>query len=345
MKHIGLILLLPCLLAACQGNPEDNHTARLSGDIKGLGNDTLYLYGTDQFYQRTDTLPVKNDQFKAALRTDTLVMAKLLLPNGQEYPVFMDKGEKITIKGSVAEPYSLEITGNTPNEELTAFRQELKGMAQPSESMITEKAKAFIESHLTSLSSIYVLEKYFVRQPLPDYTFIKDVTERMPGELKDRPAISELIASLNNSDVTAQGKNIPFFSIPDRDGTNITRTTFRNKYLLLHFWASWDERSRASNTILRRIYRQEKNNKDLVLLGIALDTDREAWLQACEEDSLEWKQACNFESWNSNTIQRLGIQELPTCLLIGPTGKIEVHDTDGNAILQRWEQIKAEKEK
>ena len=88
MKHIGLILLLPCLLAACQGNPEDNHTARLSGDIKGLGNDTLYLYGTDQFYQRTDTLPVKNDQFKAALRTDTLVMAKLLLPNGQEYPVF-----------------------------------------------------------------------------------------------------------------------------------------------------------------------------------------------------------------------------------------------------------------
>lgn len=345
MKHFYLILLLPLLLGACGGKPQNPDAVSLSGDIKGLGNDTLYLFGTDQFYQRTDTIVVKDDRFKATLVPDTLVMATLQLPNGNEYPIFMDRGEKIKIKGSMAEPRSLEITGNIPNEELTAFRQELGGMAQPSESLEEEKAKSFIESHISSLSSIYVLEKYFAQKPQPDEAYIKEVIEQMPGELKDRPAISELTNLMNKAETTAEGKNIPFFSLPDDKGENITRSTFKNKYLLLHFWASWDKKSREANASLRRAYLQEKDNDDLALLGISLDTGRDAWQQACREDSLEWQQVCDFKGWNSNVISRLGIQALPACLLITPTGKIEANSADCNAVLQEWERIKPEKKK
>lgn len=346
MKHIHFILLLPLLLLAACGNKSQNPNAvSLSGDIKGLGNDTLYLFGTDQFYQRTDTIVVKDDQFKTTLLPDTMVMAMLQLPNGTEYPLFMDKGEKIKVKGSMAEPHSMEITGNTPNEELTAFRQELKGMAQPSESMVEEKAKSFIESHTSSLSAIYVLEKYLAQKPRPDCDYIKGIIEQMPGELKDRPAISELSSLMNKAEITAEGKNIPFFSIPDGEGKNITRSTFRNKYLLLHFWASWDKKSREANASLRHIYLQEKDNEDFAMLGISLDTNRDAWQQACQNDSLDWQQACDFESWNSDVISRLGIQTLPICLLITPTGRIEARNADSNAILQEWERIKPEKKK
>ena len=51
---------------------------------------------------------------------------------------------KIKIKGSAAELTSLEITGNAPNEELTAFQKELKGLSTPSEKALEEKAEAFI---------------------------------------------------------------------------------------------------------------------------------------------------------------------------------------------------------
>ena len=346
MKHyVYLVILFLPLLAACGSKSQNPNAVRLSGNIKGLGNDTLYLFGTDQFYQRTDTIVVKDNQFKAFPLPDTLVMATLQLPNGYEYPLFMDKGEKIKITGSMAEPYSLKITGNIPNEELTAFRQELKGMAQPSESMEEEKAKSFIESHISSLSAIYVLEKYFVQKPQPDCDYIKRIIEQMPGELKDRPAISELSNLMNKAEITATGKNIPFFSVPDGKGENITRTTFKNKYILLHFWASWDKKSRDANAALRHTYLQEKDNEDLALLGISLDTSREAWQQACQEDSLDWQQACDFESWNSNVISRLGIQELPTCLLINPNGKIQAQGTDCNTVLKEWERIKPEKKK
>ena len=74
MKNICLTLLLPLLVTAC-GSKETTDVS-LTGEIKGLGNDTIYLYGADNMYNTMDTLPVNNGKFAATLKPDTLV-AKL----------------------------------------------------------------------------------------------------------------------------------------------------------------------------------------------------------------------------------------------------------------------------
>ena len=191
MKNIYLAYFLIIMLSACGGKSSD--TVSLSGEIKGLGNDTLYIYGADEMYDRMDTLPVENGKFSKTLSPDTLVAAWLLFSDGSRYPFFMDKGDKIHIKGSAAELNSMEITGNTYNEELTAFRKELKGLGKPSEKVLEEKGGKFINEHHSSLVSIYLLEKYFAQKEKPDYTQIKKLTEHMTGELKDRPYIDELL--------------------------------------------------------------------------------------------------------------------------------------------------------
>ena len=121
MKKIYLLYILLIGLSACNGKKSDNIS--LSGDIKGLGNDTIFLYGTDKFYDRLDTIVVKNDKFSAKLSSDTLVATTLLFSNGTEYPLFMDKGNKIEIKGSADNLTFLDINGNSANDELTAFNQ------------------------------------------------------------------------------------------------------------------------------------------------------------------------------------------------------------------------------
>ena len=129
MKKIYLAYLLLIILSAC--GSKNTNSVYLNGEIKGLGNDTLYIYGTDKFYNRMDTLLVKDDKFSATLTTDTLASTWLQFSDGTEYPLYLDKGDNIKIKGSAAELTSLEITGNVPNEELTAFQKELKGLSTP----------------------------------------------------------------------------------------------------------------------------------------------------------------------------------------------------------------------
>ena len=343
MRKICFMLLLP-LVYACSHQIEGNFVS-LTGNIKGLGNDTLYIYGTDRFYNRTDTLIVQKDRFEAMLPVDTLVAVQLQFPNGSQYPLFIDKKKHIDIKGSTDNLEHLNVTGSIPNEELTSFHQEVQELAQPTDELLKEKAHAFISSHPTSLASIYVLKKYFVQSNEPDYSLIRKLIENMSGELKDRPDISTLQEKLISEGKSDVGKTVIYFTVTNPKGEKISRSSFRGKYLLLNFWASWDEQSREANKTLRRIYRKEKDNDDLVLLGISLDVDRADWLNAIEKDSLEWEQGCDFGGWNSDVIEKLGVQAIPTNLLIAPSGRIEARDVDEQTFFQKWEMLQQRKKK
>ena len=344
MKKIYLAYLLLIILSAC--GSKNTNSVYLNGEIKGLGNDTLYIYGTDKFYNRMDTLLVKDDKFSATLTTDTLVSTWLQFSDGTEYPLYLNKGDKIKIKGSAAELTSLEITGNAPNEELTAFQKELKGSSTPSEKALEEKAEAFINSHPSSLVSIYLLEKYFVQKPQPDFSLIKEMTEHMTGGLKDRPYVDELLDLIQEEEKVSVGKTIPYVNLPNAKGTQISRTSFKDKYLLIHFWASWDPQSMEANAALRRIYKKEEKNKLFALWGISLDIDRKEWEEAIKRDTLKWEQSCDFSGWNTAPIKQLAIQALPANLFLSPSGKIEGKNMSEEDIKKKLEEIEQkEKEK
>lgn len=345
MKKICLVYLLPTMILFACGSKHTNSVS-LSGEIKGMGNDTLYIYGMDNFYDRTDTLPVKDSKFATTLEIDTLVSAWLRFSDGMEYPLYLNKGDKIKIKGSAAELTSLEITGNSLNEELTAFQKELKGVGTPSENVLEEKAEAFINSHPASLVSIYLLEKYFVQKQQPKFSKIKAMTEHMTGGVKDRPFMEELLDIIQEEEKATVGKTVPYIHLPNAEGTQISRTNFKDKYLLLHFWASWDQQSMETNAALRQIYKKEKKNESFALWGISLDVDRKEWEKAIQKDTLEWEQSCDFYGWNAAIIKQLAIRTLPANLLLTPSGKIEGRDLSLEAIEERLEEIKQqEKEK
>lgn len=129
MKKINLVYALLVILAACGG--KSTPSTRISGEIKGLGNDTLYLFGADPLYDRMDTLPVKEGKFSADLSVDTLVTAYLLFSDGNRYPIFVGKGDNILVKGNAGDLTSIEVTGNTANDEFTTFQKDLKGLGNP----------------------------------------------------------------------------------------------------------------------------------------------------------------------------------------------------------------------
>ena len=90
MRKIGLLFITIFCLLACKNN---SSRISLEGEIKGLTNDTLYLYGTDALYDRIDTIYAEKGKFSYNLNIDstvidTLTTAVLLINGHVEYPVF-----------------------------------------------------------------------------------------------------------------------------------------------------------------------------------------------------------------------------------------------------------------
>lgn len=122
----------------------------------------------------------------------------------------------------------------------------------------------------------------------------------------------------------------------------VNRTDFKDQYIWLHFWASWDEPSRQANAALRQLYQKEKKNPHFVLVGVSLDVDKQVWKEAIKQDSLEWRQLCDGAGWNSDLAKQLTIQTLPANLLISAQGRIEGKNLDEKAIENKLETIEEE---
>ena len=178
MKKINILLILILCMTGCK---KEADTTSITGEIKGLGNDTIYLYGVDGLYEQIDTICVKGDKFSHSLKIDTITSAVLLFKKNTEYPIFLDKKNKIKIAGNVNNLSCLNINGNIYNEEFSAFQASLQELDTPSDKALEEKAETFIRQHNFSFASIYLLDKYFVQKENPDIDKNKELINIMAG--------------------------------------------------------------------------------------------------------------------------------------------------------------------
>ena len=341
MKQLSILVLITICLFGC--SKTDPKGVSITGEIKGLGTDTLYLYGMDEILDRVDTIFAKDDKFSYSAPIDTITSAFLLIKNQTEYPIFLDKGNKIKIKGDISNPEYLHIEGNIYNQEFTAFQEDLRGLGTPSEKVLEQKAEEFIRGHHSSFVSLYLLDKYFVQKDSPDFNKIKKLIEVMAGVLQDKLYIERLNESISQAEKTEIGKYAPFFSLPNVKGAKITRSSedFRKKNLLINFWASWNDSisNRHCNSELRALYAKYKKSKYIAMLGISLDMDKEQWEEAIKRDTLNWEQVCDFGGLNSEVAKLYSVKQLPANILLSAEGKILAKNLTGEELKKKIEEV------
>lgn len=286
---------------------------------------------------------VKDDKFSYSSPIDTITSAFLLIRNQTEYPIFLDKGNKIKIKGDISNPEALTIDGNKYNQEFTVFQKELNELDTLSEQVLEQKAEEFIKQHHSSFVSLYLLDKYFVQKDSPDFNKIKKLIEVMAGILQDKLYIERLNESISQAEKTEIGKYAPFFSLPNVKGVKITRSSedFKKKNLLINFWASWNDSisNYRSNSELKELYKKYKKNKYIGMLGISFDVNKEQWKDAIKQDTLDWEQVCDFGGLNSETAKQYSVQQIPANILLSADGKILAKNLHGEELKKKIEEV------
>lgn len=117
------------------------------------------------------------------------------------------------------------------------------------------------------------------------------------------------------------GKPAPNLTMQDVNGKPVSISDFKGKYLLVDFWASWCGPCRQENPNVVAAYNQYKD-KNFTILGVSLDDDKQAWVEAIKKDGLAWHQMSDLKQWESAAVNAYQFDGIPFNVLIDPQGTI-----------------------
>jgi peroxiredoxin len=159
-------------------------------------------------------------------------------------------------------------------------------------------------------------------------------------KLRSGPAGKEMAEKIEIAKKTGVGRMAMDFTQNDTLGNPVSLSSFKGKYVLIDFWASWCGPCRQENPNVVKAFNNYKE-KGFTVLGVSLDQPnaKDKWMKAIHDDNLTWTQVSDLKFWGNAVAVQYGIQAIPQNFLIDPQGKIIGKNLRGEALNKKLETL------
>jgi peroxiredoxin len=160
---------------------------------------------------------------------------------------------------------------------------------------------------------------------------VEPIFKALSKEVRKTPSAKQFAYRLDLEKKLGIGQPAIDFSQNDVSGKPITLASFRGKYVLVDFWASWCGPCRAENPNVVSAFNKYKD-KGFTVLGVSFDEKKNLWEDAIKKDELNWTQVSDLKGWANEVGKLYGIRAIPQNLLLDREGRIVAKNLRGEAL-------------
>jgi thiol-disulfide isomerase/thioredoxin len=376
MKKVFHALLVMIIIAGCAAK-ENKGQFLLTGEIKNVPDQKIYLeqlYFSQKNPEVVDTAEIKNGKFIVKATAPEQGFYRLRLEKDKGAFIFINDRSDLTLSADFKTLSMKTVSFNSgasnllknfiisTDDQLTLLQDKATVLQQYPEASKKDSVYNVLMNEYQEKASSYTkyLLNYIDSSSNPivalfavGYTREIDPTllEKPLNSLAKRFASNESVntmvaqykqvmaqANQKQSEQPQQGKAAPEITMQTPEGTSFSLSSLKGKYVLVDFWASWCGPCRGENPNIVKAYNTYKD-KNFTVLGVSLDKDKQAWINAIQKDGLNWPQISDLKQWNSEAVSLYGFDGIPYNVLVDPQGNIIATELRGEALQSKLAEI------
>lgn len=360
--------MLVAFVLLCTGAYAQKKPYTVHGAVQDLVKEGEYIYS---FYQKNedlvlDSVKVQNGNYSFAGDLDQMVMMSVSTRRyGSDVKIFVGPSERIQLIHSKSFD-DLVVSGSKANLEYNHVRSALATYLKKMNEidvkfdsarrlnditmlktlqadgkdiylrMIEDVYPNYIKNNPNSSIALTMLDEYL--GGVVDARKLEPLYNVLTKEVKGSAEGHRWGKILEKAQRTGVGKQAPDFTQYDQAGKAVRLSSFKGKYVLIDFWASWCFPCRAENKNVLRAYNSLKS-RGFDVLGISIDSDKNAWIKAIKDDGMPWTQVTDLKAKKNVAALLYGVDAIPQNWLIDPNGIVLGINLRGEDLAQQIEQL------